>query len=322
MHMGLFNNLFGEDEKNKLFQLSNFEGNYLVSVNNEFIMGRDNPAISLQTTSQISLAQKIEESVIRTAITTQTITGSTESDTMKPHLQQALLLGGISKTIDFIRNEKGKITCIANKKQLESEWLLWKETTLPQLYPDKTEQVKFAENYEKGLELMGESIPDNLHHFMLQPDIYHVRNHVSQSRSNASSTRLLPSKLIAGMVIKYHFVTTEVEYGDQSVIRLKAEIQNEGEMLQKFLKKLYKAQSEFNQAEYAFTIDVDYLMESNSGKIISGNLFLKEKMHNHLQYILHIQVKEIKEENPAPQHTATRKPRRNLLADEITNEQE
>jgi hypothetical protein len=320
--MGLFNNLFGEDEKNKLFQLSNFEGNYLLTVNNELIMGKDNPAISLQTTSQILLTQRVEETGIHTSINTQNITGSTESDTMKPHLQKALLLGGISKTIDFIRNEKGKITGIANKKQLESEWLLWKGTTLPQLYPDKTEQAKFAENYEKGLELMEENMPDNLHHFILQPDIYHIRNHASQSRSNASSTRLLPSKLIAGMVIKYHFVTTEVEYGEQSVIRLKAEIQNEGEMLQKFLKKLYKAQSEFNQAEYAFTIDVDYLVESNSGKIISGNLFLKEKMHHHLQYILHIQVKEATEEKPAAHQSAIRKPRRSFLADEITDEQE
>jgi hypothetical protein len=320
--MGLFNNLFGEDEKNRLFRLSNFEGNYLLTVNNELIMGRENPAISLQTQSQLLLQQTVEETGIRTIITTQGITGSTESDTMKPHLQQALQLGGISKTIDFIRNEKGKITGIANKKQLETEWLSWKETTLPQQYADRAEQLKFAENYKKGLELMEENIPDNLHYFILQPDIYHIRNHVSQSRANATGTRMLLSKLIAGMVIKYQFITTEVEYGEQSLIRLKAEILNEGEMLQKHLKKLYKAQNEFTSADYAFTIDVDYLVESGTGKIITGNLFLKEKMHGNLQYIMHIQVKEAKEENAAPQQASARKPRRNLLADEIINEQE
>jgi hypothetical protein len=311
--MGLFSNLFGEDEKSRLFHLSNFEGNYLLTVNNELIMGKNNPAISLQTTSQILLIQRVEETGIRTSVTTQTITGSTESDTMKPHLQQALLLGG---------NEKGRITSIANKKQLESEWLLWKETTLPELYPEKTEQAKFAENYEKGLELMEETLPDNLHYFILQPDIYHIKNHVSQSRANATSNRVLPSKLIAGMLIKYHFVTTEVEPGEQTVIRLKAEIQNEGEMLQKFLKKLYKAQSEFTQDDYAFTIDVDYLVEPGSGKIISGNLLLKEKMHDHLQYILHMQVSGVTEQKPAAEQAAYRKPKRNFLADEITNEQE
>jgi hypothetical protein len=320
--MGLFKHLFGEDEKNRLFQLSNFEDNYLLTVNNELIMGKDNPAISLQTVSQILLTQRTEETGIRTSITTQAITGSTESDTMKPHLQQALLLGGISQTIEFIRNDKGRITGIANKKQLESEWLLWKETTLPELYPDKTAQAKFAENYEKGLELMDETIPDNLHYFILQPDIYHISNHVSQSRANTTNTRVIPSKLIAGMLIKYHFVTTDVEPGEQAVIRLKAEIQNEGEMMQKYLKKLYKAQNEFTQADYAFTIDVDYLAEPGTGKIISGNLLLKEKMHDHLQYILHMQVKGVAEEKSAEQQTAVRKPKRNFLADEITNEQE
>jgi hypothetical protein len=320
--MKLFGNLFGEDEKNRLFQLNNFEGNYLLTVNNELIMGKNNPVMSLQTTSQLLLQQKVEDAGIRTTITTQSISGSTENDTMKPHLQQALLLGGISQTIEFIRNEKGRITGIANKKQLESEWLLWKETTLPELYPDKTEQAKFAQNYEKGLELMEETLPDNLHYFILQPDIYHISNHVSQSRANATSTRVMPSKLIAGMLIKYHFVITDVVPGEKAVIRLKAEVQNEGEMVQKYLKKLYKAQNEFTQNDYAFTIDVDYLVEPGSGKIISGNLLLKEKMHNHLQYILHMQAGGATEEKPAAQQAESRKPKRNFLADEITNEQE
>jgi hypothetical protein len=320
--MGLFNNLFGEDKSTRLFQLQDFEGQYLLNVNNEFIMGKENPAISLQTESQLSLTQNITETGISNTLTTNSITGKTDNETMQPHLKQALLLGGISKTIACARNEKGKITAITNKEQLQQDWLLWKETTLPTLYPDAAEQAIFAANYEKGLELMEESLPNNLHYFLLLPDIYHIKNHVTQNSSNATSERIIPSKLIDGMQIRYRFVTTAVEYDERSVIHLSAEIRNEGEMQQQYLKKLYKAQSEFSLSDYAFTIEIDYLVESHSGKTLSGNLFLKEKMHDHLQYILHIQLAEgvhASADAPPPQ---ARKPRRSFLADEIANEEE
>jgi hypothetical protein len=318
MAMGFVSNLFGAKESAQLFQLNNFEANYVLTVSNEFIMGQNNEAISLQTVSNIFLQQIVTQAGVNTSITTHSITGNTDNSTMQPHLHQAILLGGISKKIDFARNRKGKITSIENKKQLLSEWLVWKKNILPALYPEKTEQVKFVKNYEMGLELLEKNIQNNLHHFILSPDIYHIKNHVSNSNANGTSELILLSRLIKGMQIRYKFITEYVQNAGHATIKLTAQLLNKGEMQQQYLKKLYKVQNEFTLADYDFTVDVDYLMEPNTGKIISGNLLLKEKMHDNLQYILNMQVAEAVDEKSAIRHDeGSLKKKRNFLGDGI-----
>jgi hypothetical protein len=315
--MSFLNNLFGSDEKTMFFQLENFESNYELLVNNEFIMGKDNPVISLSTVSNILLSQVVSKTNINSNIVTESIVGNTDSQTMKPHLQDALLLGAISKKINFSRNLNGKIIGITNRQTLHDEWHLWKKYTLPEMYSSKDEQEQFSLNYEKGLELLENSIHHNLNHFILLPDIYHIKNYISNAASNATSERVVQSKLIKGMIIRYKFVVTFVSIAEASQVRLKAEVLNTAEIKNNFLKKLYSAQSEFTLADYDFSIDVDYLLNANTGKIISGNLILKEKMHEKLQYILNIQAKEIGQKKSSNIEVDIKKPRRKFLGDGI-----
>lgn len=315
--MSFLNNLFGKDEKTVFFQLGNFESNYELLVNNEFIMGIENPVISLSTLSNLFLSQVVTKTNISSHIVTKSIVGNTDNQAMKEHLQQALLLGGISKKISFTRDFKGKIIGIINKQELNNEWYLWKKNVLPEIYNTKDEQEKFSLNYEKGLELLENNIHHNLHHFILLPDIYHIKNYVSSAANNATGERVVQSKLIKGMIIRYKFVVTFVGIAGTSQVKLKAEVMNTAEIENNFLKKLYKAQSKFTLADYDFSIDVDYLLNANTGKIISGNLILKEKMHENLQYTLNIQAKEIEPKTSSSIEIDTKKPKRKFLGDSI-----
>ncbi len=315
--MSFLNNLFGSDEKSTFFQLENFETNYELLVNNEFIMGKDNPPISLSTLSNISLSQVVCKTNINSNIVTESIVGNTDNHTMKAHLQQALLLGGISKKINFTRDFKGKIIGIINKQELNNEWYLWKKNVLPEIYNTKDEQEKFSLNYEKGLGLLENNIHHNLHHFILLPDIYHIKNYVSSAANNATSERVVQSKLIKGMIIRYKFVVTFVSIAEAAQVRLRAEVLNTAEIENNFLKKLYKLKNEFTLEDYDFSIDVDYLMNAKTGKIIYGNLILKEKMHEKLQYILNIQAKEIDPKTSSSIEVDINKPRRKFLGDSI-----
>lgn len=318
--MGLLNFFSGEDKTEKLFRLGNFEANYLLTVSNEFIMGKENPVISLNTESDISLQQLLDKNKIYTSVTVNTIRGKTDNNTMKPHLQQMLILGGISKKINFERNARGKILRVTNKEELNKEWHAWKESELPQVFTDKKEQMKFAENFEKGLAALDKNIKNNLSYLIFLPAIYHSKKYISDS--NATDELILPSKLIADMMIRYRFAPTDIKDLDISMIKLNSEIVNREEMRREHLKKYYKDQKEFKIEDYDFAIDIDYCIERNTGKIISGNLFLKEKMHDRLQYILHIHIDEVVNEKEEVKQLISRASKRTFLADENINPKE
>lgn len=313
--MGLFDNLFGKDDEALLFRLNSFNARYLLTVSNEFTMGKENPVVVLQTESDISLQQQLAENHLLTTVTVNSITGKTENSTLKPHLEQMLVLGNISRKIVFERNERGSITGIANQEELNNEWEAWKKTSLAVHFPDPAEQVKFVEHFEKGLTAMEENIKNNLNYYILLPEIYHLKKH--NSCSNITDEHTQPSKLISGMPLQYRFRATEITDTDTAVIKLETEILNMPDVRKKYLKHYYGAQTEFDITEYSFSIHLDYLAEKNSGKIISGNLFLKEKMHDHLQYLLHIRLDEIKEETPVTTNQTPHTRKRNFLADEI-----
>jgi hypothetical protein len=83
------------------------------------------------------------------------------------------------------------------------------------------------------------------------------------------------------------------------------------------LNALYKNQTEFTIDEYVFSIVINYTIESNSGKIINGNLLLKEKMHNHLQYLLHMNL-QLHVPPPEPETPESiRRKKRQVLGDDV-----
>jgi hypothetical protein len=320
--MGLFNFFSKEGKEDKaarLLQPASHVAQYVLKASNEFMMGKENPALSITTESDIQLHQTVDEDGIRSAITLQSITGKTEAPALQAQLQQLLALAEISRQLVIERNDHGKMLRIVNMEAVQEQWRHWKEHHLTALFPEESDQAKFADNFEKGLPRMDEAIPNNLNYFILLPDIYHVKKY--SSPSNTGAELRLHSRLVADMPVCCRFVPMEiVEKGERAFMRLRAELQNAYEM-QKKLKAYYKRPTEFSAAEYGFTIDLDYELNVANGQIIAGNLFLKEKMHDHLYYILHLQLMPAAEEKPVAPQPEERKRKRSFLADEVINEQ-
>jgi hypothetical protein len=231
-----------------------------------------------------------------------------------------LALAEIAKQLIVDRDARGKIQRITNMEVINEEWQQWKQTKLTNLFPVEKEQTKFVDNFERGLSQMDKSIPNNLNYFILLPEIYQVKKYLSPS--NAGSELLLHSRLVANMPIRCRFVPTHIATeGDTAIIKLEGELQNVQEMQRKHLKMYYKNQSDFSLSDYAFTIDLDYEINLNNGEILRGNLFLKEKMHDHLQYVLNLQaIKTQANHTPSGQQPPAATSRRRFLADEIADE--
>jgi hypothetical protein len=314
--MGLFNIFSKEDKGAKLLHPDNCMAHYLLTANNEFVMGKANPVLSVATESHILLHQTVNETGIQTDITLQSITGKTEAPVLQTQLKQMLALAEISKQLVFERHANGKMQRITNMEAVHEQWQHWKQTKMAELFPLEIEQNKFADNFEKGLLRMDESIQNNLNYFILLPDIYHIKKFITPS--NAGAELLLSSRLIADMPVRCRFVPIDItEEGDRAFVKLQGELLNAHEMQKKYLKEYYKKQTDFNIAEYAFTIDLNYEINSLNGQIIAGNLFLKEKMHDHLQYILNIRVDAIEGNAPVAEQQPGQTAKRRFLADEI-----
>lgn len=322
--MGLFNFFSKDSEADKaarLLQPHDHTVHYLLTASNEFVMGKENPPLVITTESNIVLRQTVHENNIQTDITVESVTGKTEAPALQMQLQQMLALAEISKCLVIERDAHGKMKHIANMEDVHEQWQEWKQTKMTGVFPLENDQIKFAANFEKGLQRMDVSIQNNLNYFILIPDIYHVKKY--NSPSNAGAEIVLNSRLVADMPVRCRFVPVGIEEKvGRAFLKLNAELLNAYEM-QKSLKPYYKQQKEFSITDYSFTIDLDYELDSTNGQIIAGNLFLQEKMHNHLYYILHIQVMQAKEEQPVTEEAiGIRKPKRNFLVDEITDEQE
>ena len=311
--MAILDNLFGAPKKDSLLEPAAFTASYSVAVTNEFTMGRDNPVLSLNTESQITVKQELEKNRLYNTVTLNSISGHTESEHLKPRLEQMLALAGISKKMVIERNSRGKMVRIANMRELEQEWAVWREHQLPDVVTGEKQQTVFAAHYEKGLQAMEKNIKNNLNYFILLPEIFFLKKHAAQG--GYGSEMQLPSKLVEDMVIRYRFAPVQVNDTEKPVVQLQAEILNRNEMYRHHLEELYKAQQEFDISAYGFSIELGYVLEKSTGKIISGNLFLKEKMHAHLQYLLHISANEIVPPTEPQAGEPVKTKRRSFLAD-------
>lgn len=312
--MSLLGNLFnGKNDADSLLNPGNFETAYTLSVTNEFTMGSENPVLSTNTQSHISVKQEIEKNKLYNTLVLNSISGQTESESLKPRLEQMLALAGVSKKIVIERNNRGKMMRIVNMDELEQEWAVWREHQLPDWVTGEKQRAVFAANYEKGLKTMEKSIKNNLNYFIVFPEIYQLKKHAAQG--GAGSEMHIHSKLADDMVIRYRFAPAQLSGTEEPVVKMKAEILNPNELYRHHLDELYKAQKDFDISEYIFSIELDYLLEKDTGKVITGSLFLKEQMHEHLRYILHIQAVETNKKKDTVSEEAPPPKRRSFLAD-------
>lgn len=323
--MSLRNVLFGGDSAPKLFQRADFESPYRIKTNNEFIMGKENPIIKLETESEILLKQEFQPDKIINTIETKTIKGNTEHEQMKPHLEQMIRLADISEKVVVERDVNGKIKSVLNTQTLYADWEKWKETKIQTAFSSEKDRQKFIQTYEKGLENMVEGLKKSFQHIVLLPEIYHFKNYISTQYPDKTSKTKLTSKLVPDMVIEYYMKATKIESFQDSGVSIKSEVTNETEMVNDHIAPMYNRHQEYTLKDYLFEITTNYSFEKSTAKIKRANFLLREKIHSNLQYTLAIEIEEIvAEKTTIPTKESQRKPenqesRKSFLADEQEN---
>jgi hypothetical protein len=272
----------------------NFSARYKMLTQSTFIMGAENKPLEMETVSILQVNQRIYDDSIETAVTVESIKGSTANKELQDHLDTTLALSHVSKTLVFQRNAIGKFMYITNKPQLKKDWEKWKSTEINKVFKEKKEQDKFIRNYEKGFEKMDQAIPLSFQNALLIPALYGFKS--NQDVSNCFSSQSINSKLIADVVLKYEICTTHTEINDigEAKIALESRLLNK-DVMKIVLEKIYESSKEFSIKNYQFGISLDYILECETGKILKSKFSLTEIVHDNLRYDLKIDLQEILE---------------------------
>lgn len=283
--------VFGENIP--LLQLEKFSQTYTLDVENTFLMGNENPPISLKTLSDIVLGQEKEGDFIYNMIELLNIAGETEDHMMKPFLLQSLALSDISKNLFVKRNLNGKILSVEKKEDLWKDWKIWKQNRLKAVFPDEKNQNKFIVNYENGLKDFDTALNKNLQYLLLMPEIYSLIFPPNHDYSFLYSPLKFNSRLVDGMEYVYQMKLVKLdEEKDLLSVELHSVLNNKEELEKSHLKEIYNNQKDFSIEDFIFSIKIKSSIEKSSAKIKSGELIFSEKLHNHLTYSIKIGLQE------------------------------
>lgn len=283
--MSISNFLFGENIP--LFQLEKFSQEYTLKVENTFVMGKENKPISLKTSSDIIIEQEKRDHDINNTIKLQEITGDTDDTLMKPFLLQSLTLADISRNIQLKRNLSGKILSIENKPDLWKNWEEWKENKLASAFPEEKDQNKLITNYEKGLKNFDVELKKNLQYILLLPEVYNLIFPPNEYYSFLFSPSNIHSRMIDG--VEYHYQLKLVkleEENDNLFAEFHSVLNNQDELMKSHIKKLYEKEKDFSTDQFEFSIKTKYNFEKSTAKILNAELHFVEKMHEHLAYLM------------------------------------
>lgn len=283
--MSISNFLFGENIP--LLQLEKFSQEYTLKVENTFLMGKENPPISLKTSSDLVIEQEKGEKYIENTIKLQEITGDTEDHVMKPFLLQSLALADISRNIQLKRDTNGKILSVENKEDLWKNWEEWKENKLATLFPEEKDQIKFISNYEKGLKNFDVELKKNLQYILLLPELYSLIFPPNEYYSFLFSPSNIRSRLIDGVEYNYQLKLVKLEEENNILfVEFHSVLNNRDELMKSHIKKLYDKEKDFSIDQFEFSIKTKYNFEKTTAKILNAELHFVEKMHEHLAYLI------------------------------------
>lgn len=284
-----------------LLQVANFSQAYALHVENTFIMGKENPPVSLQTSSHIILEQENTGNAIYNTIRLLKINGHTDDDTMKPFLEQSLALADISPNLYIKRNLDGKILSVEKKEDLWKDWEKWKQNSLKTVFPEEKDQHKFTVNYENGLKDFDTSLKKNLQYILLMPEIYALIFPPNDHFSFLYNPLKLSSRLVEGMEYQYQMKLVTLEE-DQEIIsaELHAILNNKEDLMERYINKLYEGRQDFSVNDFSFSIQIKYIFEKSSAKIKKAELRFSEQLHADLVYMIQMDLGEfISEPMPA-----------------------
>lgn len=281
--------LFGENIP--LLQLKKFSQEYILDVENTFLMGQENPSVSLKTTSEIVLEQEKDEASIFNVIKLLSINGDTEDHIMKPFLLQSLALSDISRSLYIKRNLDGKILSVENKDDLWKDWESWKQNQLSSVFPEEKDQSKFISNYEKGLKDFDTGFKKNLQYLLLLPEIYSLIFPPNEHFIFLSSPLNIHSRLVDGMNYNYQLKLVKLEEeNDLLSVELHSILNNQDELIKNYLKKIYENKPEFSIDCFEFSVKIKYSFQKSTSKINHAELYFTEKLHEHLAYLINMKL--------------------------------
>jgi len=158
---------------------------------------------------------------------------------------------------------------------------------------DEKEKKKFIRNYENGLVNFEQNFKKNLQYLLLLPEIYSIIFPPNQHFTFLCSQSELNSRLVEGMEYQYQLKLVKLDEDATTVsLELHAVLNNKDEITKKFLNKVYLSTQEFSLTDFDFKIEIKYLFEKLNSKIISGELKIIEKLHDHLSYSITMNLKE------------------------------
>ncbi|AZB26256.1 hypothetical protein [Chryseobacterium bernardetii] len=288
--MSVSNFFFGENIP--LLQLEKFSQEYTLNVENTFLMGKENSPISLKTSSELLVDQHKETDFIYNRVNLLKITGDTEDHALKFFLLQSLALADISPNIHIKRNANGKILSVENKDELWKSWEEWKEHKLASVFPEEKDQVKLVANYEKGLKSFEGELKKNLQYILLLPEVYSLIFPPNEYYSFLSSPLSIRSRLVQGVEYSYQLKLVKLEEENNTLfVEFHAVLNNREELIKSHIKKLYENEKKFSVDQFEFSVKIRYNFEKSTGRIMNAELYFVEKMHEHLAYMIDMDLK-------------------------------
>ncbi|MFC4749833.1 hypothetical protein ACFO5S_20440 [Flavobacterium branchiicola] len=254
-------------------------------------MGLENPELKITGIAHLSFYQEVIKNKIHNTIITHSQTLETDSNDLKPGINETNFITNISKKNNLTRDYSGKIIHV-DKKALTDDWEFWKKNKIQDVIPEEYKQKKFIKKYESGLAHFEEGLQNSLSHTLLLPQIYDVLYDTNRYENPTSSTKRQVSKLIDDLSIEYCFYPFYIkEEKDMLIMCFETRISNKNQILEKLL-PLYKQNKDFSIENYEFKIITKYFLDPASYKINYAELNLTEKMHDNLSYSVTINLSE------------------------------
>ena len=272
-------------------KLNNFNANYILHNQSIFKMGEENPELKITGTTHLSLHQEVHTNKIYNTISTHSQTLETDSNDLKPAIEELNYIANISKKINLTRNTSGKISNV-DKKSLTEDWEFWKKNKMQNLIPEEHKQRKFIKKYEAGLHYFEQGLQNSLSHTLLLPQIYNALYQYNTYQKPTTATITQASKLIDDLNIEYCFYPFYIKQEENLLIMcFETKISNQNQILEKII-PLYKQNKNFTIENFDFKIITKYFLDPTNYKIIYAELKLIEKMHDNLCYEVDINLSE------------------------------
>lgn len=270
-----------------LLQQSCYIEKYKLLTESVLMMGEQNPPVKTLMQADVEYRQEEKDRGIVTTIDVSNLKGTSNNPALYNSLQELYVVSEINPRLVVKRNKDGKVSRIENINEMENEWQNWKENKLATFIPNIRKQKRFINNYERGMKRLRYCIEQNFQYMLLFPECYRFKEYATIE--NRSMGKIYNSRFIEDMHIPYRLVAKSfLETVDGLKMSMFSLVDDEVKLpLKSFYKKYLP---EFSVEDYDFFINLEYLFEKETGKVINGKLSFCEMLHPNFQYKIEISM--------------------------------